>query len=82
MAAWKILTLVGLSLNTAGVIRLFFYVLPRRERTGGTLINIQGVKPNQELIRLERRWDLYSGVGLACVIIGIVLQGLGVWIAP
>ena len=82
MAYWKILTLIGLVLNTVGVALLFFYVLPRRVRTDGIRGLLQGSNPNQELIELERRWDFLSAIGLACVIIGIILQGLGTWLSP
>jgi hypothetical protein len=83
MAGWKIVTLVGLFLNLVGVILLFLYVLPRRERTEGIRVTwINPDKPNQELIRLERRWDTFSWIGLGCVVVGIVLQGLGVWLSP
>ena len=78
MATWKILTLIGLLLNIAGVILLFFYVLPRRERTDGIRGSWVGSKPNQELIKLERRWDRFSALGLWALITGIVLQGFGV----
>ena len=47
-------------------------------RTGGTLVSWQGSIPDQKLIELERRWDTLSVIGLACVIIGILLQGAGV----
>ena len=63
MATWKILTLIGLLLNIAGVILLFFYVLPRRERTDGIRGSWVGSKPNQELIKLERRWDHLARLG-------------------
>jgi hypothetical protein len=83
MAGWKIVTLVGLFLNLVGVILLFLYVLPRRERTEGIRVTWTNPnKPNQELIRLERRWDIFSWIGLGCVVVGIVLQGLGVWLSP
>ena len=83
MAGWKIVTLVGLFLNLVGVILLFLYVLPRRERTEGIRVTWTNPnKPNQELIRLERRWDTFSWIGLGCVVVGIVLQGLGVWLSP
>ena len=59
----------------------FFYVLPRRIRTGGTLGFWQSSNPDQNLIRLERLWDTLSTIGLACVIIGILLQAASVWIS-
>jgi hypothetical protein len=62
---------------------VFLYVLPRRERTEGIRVTWTNPdKPNQELIRLERRWDIFSAIGLWFVIFGIVLQGLGVWLSP
>jgi hypothetical protein len=64
-ACWKILTLVGLFLNLVGVILLFLYALPRRERTEGIRVTWANPdKPNLELIRLERRWDIFSAIGL------------------
>src|SRR5271166_2465521 len=76
MAGWKIVMLVGLFLNLVGVILLFLYVLPRRERTGGIGFRWTNTeKPNQVLISLERRWDIFSWIGLGCVVVGIVLQG-------
>jgi hypothetical protein len=48
-------------------------------RTGGTLVSWRGSIPDQKLIELERRWDTLGVIGLACVIIGILLQGAGVW---
>ncbi len=81
MAGWKILTLIGLLLNVVGVILLFFYVLPRRQRTGGTKVSIPG-RLNPEVLELERHWDRLSAIGLWCVIIGVVLQGAGVLLAP
>lgn len=82
LTCWKILTLVGLALNLVGVILLFRYVLPRRQRTGGVSINFHGDVPNKELIKLERRWDFLSLVGLTCVIVGIAFQAVGVFSAP
>jgi hypothetical protein len=82
MPWWKLLTFLGLFLNLVGVWLLFFYVLPRRMRTDGTLFSWQNSSnPDQKLIKLERRWDILSGIGLACVIIGILLQAVGVWIS-
>jgi len=83
MACWKLLTFTGLFLNLVGVILLFRYVLPRRDRTGGIRFTWTNTSnPNQELISLERRWDFWSAIGLWCVIVGIVLQGVGVWLSP
>jgi hypothetical protein len=64
------LTLVGLVLNPVGVILLFLYVIPKRVRTDGILLLLQGNKSDQKLLRQERDWDLWS-------LIGILLQGVG-----
>jgi hypothetical protein len=50
-------------------------------RRGGTVVSWQGSIPEQKLIKLERRWDSLSLIGLACVIIGILLHGAAVWIS-
>jgi hypothetical protein len=67
-------------LNLPGVMLLFVYVIPQRIRTDGVILSWKGNKPDQKLIKLERNWDFWSGVDLWCVIIGIALQGFGVWI--
>jgi len=82
MACWKLLTFAGLFLNLAGVILLFLYVLPRRERTVGIRGSWARSEVNQTELRLERRWDFWSAIGLWCVIVGIVLQGVGVCLSP
>jgi hypothetical protein len=83
MAFWKFLTFAGLFFNLVGVVLLFRYALPKRQRTDGVLFTWSNVdKPNQELIRLERRWDFWSEIDLWRVIIGIALQGFGVWLSP
>jgi hypothetical protein len=83
LAGWKIVTLGGLFLNLVGVILLFLYVLPRRERTGGIGFAWTNTEnPNQKVIRLERRWDIFSWIGLGCVVVGIILQGVGAWLSP
>jgi hypothetical protein len=56
--------------------------LPKRQRTEGVLFSWTVDKPNKELIALERRWDIRSGVGLWCAIVGIALQVFGVWLLP
>ena len=81
MPWWKLLTFLGLFLNLVGVWLFFFYVLPGRIRTGGTLGFWQSSDPDQNLIRLERLLDTLSTIGLACVIIGILLQAASVWIS-
>jgi hypothetical protein len=78
MACWKILTLFGLVLNPVGVIVLFLYVLP----TGGITGQWERSEVDEAELKLERRWDLLSAIGLWSVIIGIALQGVGVWFAP
>lgn len=76
------MTLFGLVLNPVGVIVLFLYVLPRRDRTGGITGQWERSEVDEAELKLERRWDLLSAIGLWSVIIGIALQGVGVWFAP
>ena len=63
MACWKLLTFAGLLLNLVGVILLFLYVLPRRERTGGISGSWARSEVNQAELRLERGWDFLSAIG-------------------
>ena len=54
----------------------------RRHRTGGITGQWERSEVDEAELKLERRWDLLSDIGLWSVIIGIALQGVGVWFAP
>jgi hypothetical protein len=84
MAWWKILTLIGLLLNLVGVLLLFFFVIPQRMRTKG-VVGVSFYNPNlsdQKALKTESLWDILSGIGLACVILGIILQFYAILISP
>jgi hypothetical protein len=75
----NVLNLVGLVLNLGGVWVLFWYVLPRRNRTGGREPYVEG-KSNLKLVQLERRWDRLSWIGLAAVTVGTLLQVFAIFL--
>jgi hypothetical protein len=82
MPWWKTYSLIGLGGNITGVVLLFFYVLPRRTRTEGKAVTWISSTVNESLVKLERRWDVLSMIGLWSVIVGTLLQAIGTWIAP
>jgi hypothetical protein len=75
----NVLNLAGLALNLLGVWLLFLYVLPRRNRTGGYRYYGEE-QPNPDLVRLERRWDWLSRIGLAAVTLGTLLQIIAIFL--
>jgi hypothetical protein len=75
----NVLNLVGLVLNLVGVWLLFLYVLPRRSRTEGHRLFIDE-QPNPKVVRLERRWDFLSMIGLTAVTVGALLQILAIFL--
>jgi hypothetical protein len=68
-----ICNVVGLIMNLAGVILLFFYVMPRRVRTAGYQ-TLYGLPADQNVANKERRFDLLSWVGLSLVVVGTLFQ--------
>jgi hypothetical protein len=84
MAGWKIVTLVGLFLNLVGVILLFFYVLPRRERTRGHSPHLDEYWKSESGINQTRKtlgyFQLGSGSGAS--LSALCSQGVGVWLSP
>jgi hypothetical protein len=81
MPWWKLLTFLGLFLNLVGVWLFFSTSYLEGIRTCGTLGFWQSSNRDQNLTRLERLLDTLSTIGLACVIIGILLQSATVWIS-
>jgi hypothetical protein len=68
------LNVVGLLLALAGVLLLFRYGMPYETRTGGQQIRWLSGQPNQDQIRLERRYARWGWVGLVCIVAGTVCQ--------
>ena len=67
------LNVVGLLLGLAGVLLLFRYGMPYQVRTGGYRTRIIAGQ-DQDRIRLERRYDRFGWVGVACIVAGTVCQ--------
>jgi hypothetical protein len=68
------LNVVGLLLALAGILLLFRYGMPYQIRTGGWPQWVDDNPPNQEQIKLERRYDRLGWVGLVCIVAGTVCQ--------
>jgi hypothetical protein len=67
------LNIAGLILALAGVLLLFGYGMPYQVRTGGREVRWQG-QPNQDQIKLERRYDRLGWLGLVCIVVGTLCQ--------
>ena len=61
---------VGLLLTIAGVLLLFRYGMPYQTRTGGWPQWVDNNPPDQDQIKLERRYDLLGLLGLVFIVVG------------
>ena len=70
-----IVSSMGLILDIAGVVLLFFFGLPAEVReTGGTLIAFGGGKSDEEASRKYRCHKRMSRIGLGCLVFGFSMQ--------
>jgi hypothetical protein len=74
----RVLNLIGLVLNLAGVLILFRYGMPFHVPTGGAVAYVTE-EPDQAEIALEHRYTVYGYIGLACLIVGTILQMVAAW---
>jgi hypothetical protein len=68
------LNVIGLVLALAGVLLLFRYGMPYQVRTGGWPQWVDDNPPDQDQIRLERRYDRFGKLGVICIVLGTVCQ--------
>ncbi len=73
---YALVTIVGLFLECAGVIILFFYGMPYAIRTGGG--DFMVTQPSPAGIATEQFYDRLGWLGLALLIAG---TGLQIWVA-
>jgi hypothetical protein len=71
-----IVNTIGLLASSVGVVLLFWFAMPYRQR-GPRSINI-GAEPKE--IRLDARYDALGRLGLALILSGTALQIAGAWI--
>jgi hypothetical protein len=74
----RVLNLVGLALNLAGVLVLFRYGMPFHVPTGGA-VHLILEQADQAEAELERRYKNYGYIGLIFLIVGTILQMVAVW---
>jgi hypothetical protein len=76
----QVWTVIGVALNAVGVILLFRFGMPYRERRGGSAFLI--VEVSQERKKAEDAYTLLGLLGLACIIVGSGLQIVGALLTP
>lgn len=64
---------LGLLSDVVGVVLLYFYGLPTEISRSGAIRFIAEQTDTEEL-RLTRRYDRWARVGLACLLLGFLLQ--------
>jgi hypothetical protein len=74
----RVLNLIGLTLNLAGVLILFRYGMPFHVPTKGA-VHLILEQTDQAEIELERRYEIYGYIGLIFLVVGTILQMAGAW---
>ena len=73
----KWLTSIGLVLDIIGVCLLFVYGFPQPDLDD--TIKLVSEQKDPDAPRKRRRWVWMSGIGLACLVVGFLLQLWGTW---
>jgi hypothetical protein len=73
-----IISAAGAVLNAVGVIALFYWGIPLRNRGGGNIYMINARRDEKEL-ELERQYDRIGKFALALIVIGCLMQACGSW---
>ena len=73
------LNTVGLILNAAGVILLFYFAMPYRTRTGGKTVQTLVTPAGEEDLKQEGVFDWLARTGLGCIFVGTALQICASW---
>ena len=71
---------IGLILNAAGVLLLFYFGMPFRVRTEGKTARTFVLPDQSELVRAERRYDNLGTLGLFLILVGTAFQVYSNWI--
>lgn len=69
---------LGLVLDVAGVILLYFYGLPSRIHTPSKLLTEEGLTDKE--LDENKKIEFWSGVGLVMIAIGFILQTASQWL--
>lgn len=76
------ITTVGLLLDIAGVILLFFFGFPQPDLNRGVVVTIKGQPElSDEKAIKKRRHQTFSVLGLVLLVLGFVLQIVGTWVS-
>lgn len=70
-----VLNVIGLLLNAAGVILLFFFAMPYRTRSEGkSVVTVFVPTVAEKNLKQEARYDRFAITGLVAVLLGTSLQ--------
>jgi hypothetical protein len=76
----KFVTILGLLLGLIGVLLLFRYGMPYRvESKGQSFLLLEGTDKTE--LAEDKRYRTFGNLGLAAVLIGTLLQVVGVFLA-
>jgi hypothetical protein len=74
----SIISSIGLFLDILGAIIIFLYGVPKIIPVGGNVIVVAG--KNEEEEKKEERYECIARVGLGFLILGFILQLVGIWL--
>jgi hypothetical protein len=75
----QLISSAGLMLDIAGVAVLFRYAPPQPDFQEDDIIVVKNEAQQAAAISLRKRYEFRSRIGLSLLLIGFILQLLGVW---
>jgi hypothetical protein len=70
----KVMNILGLLLNLAGVVLLFLFGMPFRVPTGGKVVTWTTASIDIQVKKLDDLYSVLGWIGLSAIVLGTLLQ--------
>jgi hypothetical protein len=70
----KLMNILGLLLNLAGVVLLFLFGMPFRVPTGGKVVTWTTASIDIQVKKLDDLYSVLGWIGLSAIVLGTLLQ--------